>query len=365
MSKKHGDLIVETTVNREVKVRGGPMQGRYSTVLYDMNIFAKNSHLLAKLRRVLKERIHLLTSSNQKETTLVARKKHENKIKRLVTKLGEVLDPFRAGSAKNIKFGTLLDDLIVKGLLKSDDNVEKHLQDFILKRIKVNAVRFFAPIKSLKLKTVFEVKVQEAKVISQLREDKQAFGLLVAKEISSEEVYSYPLTTCPFALSDPSDKLQQSQQDLFKSYLISEFKSTRKEVPTDADWIYDGMAVVRAMPIKPTWKELADTFLEAVIPQEYLHPTSIQIIMDTYDDNRIKEITQTPRGISGRGSFISNEGQTMPQNTNDWNNFLDNGENKTELINFFLRYFSTEKYRFNEKYFSLNLQSPGKSHHLV
>ena len=90
------------------------------------------------------------------------------------------------------------------------------------------------------------MKVQEAKIISQLREDKQAFGLLAAKEISSEEVYSYPLTTCPFALlSDPSDKLQQSQQAPFKSYLISEFISTRKEVPTDADWIYDGMAVVR------------------------------------------------------------------------------------------------------------------------
>ena len=59
--------------------------------------------------------------------------------------------------------------------------------------------------------------MQEAKVISQLREDKQAFSLLVAKEISSEEVYSYPLTTCTFALSDPSDKLQQSQQAPFKS----------------------------------------------------------------------------------------------------------------------------------------------------
>ena len=131
--------------------------------------------------------------------------------------------------------------------------------------------------------------------------------------------------------------------------MISESKSTRKEVPKDADWIYDGMAVVCAMPTKSTWKELVDTFLEAVTPQEYLHPASIQIIMDTYDYNRIKEMTQTSRGISGRRIFISNEGQTMPQNTNDWNNFLNNGENKTELINFFLRYFSTQKVRSRSK----------------
>ena len=38
----------------------------------------------------------------------------------------------------------------------------------------------------------------------------------------------------------------------------------RKEVSTGAYWIYDGMAVVWAMPIKKsTWKELTETFLEA------------------------------------------------------------------------------------------------------
>ena len=141
----------------------------------------------------------------------------------------------------------MLDDLIVKGLLKSDEIGEKHLQDFILKRIKVNendAVSFFAPIKNPKLKTGLEVKVREAKVINQLKEDKQVFGLLVAKEISPKEVYSYPLTTLPFALSYPYGKLQRSQKAPFRNYLISKSKSTRTKVPTDADWIYDGMAVV-------------------------------------------------------------------------------------------------------------------------
>ena len=121
--------------------------------------------------------------SKHKETTLGARKKHENMIKRLVTKLGEVLDLFSSGPAKN-KSGALLDNLILKGLLKSDEISERHLQDFILKRIKVsenNAVSFFAPIKNPKLKTGFELKVREAKVINQLKEDKQTFGLLITK----------------------------------------------------------------------------------------------------------------------------------------------------------------------------------------
>ena len=70
-STKHGGIIIETTVNREVKVPGGPMQGGYSTYLDAINIFVKNSSLLAKQQSVLKERIHLLTSSKHRETTLL------------------------------------------------------------------------------------------------------------------------------------------------------------------------------------------------------------------------------------------------------------------------------------------------------
>ena len=65
-STKHGDLLIQTTVNRKVKIRVGSMQDGYSTGLDVMNIFVKNSHLLAKIQSVLKERIHLLTSSNSR-----------------------------------------------------------------------------------------------------------------------------------------------------------------------------------------------------------------------------------------------------------------------------------------------------------
>ena len=54
-----------------------------------------------------------------------------------------------------------------------------------------DAVRIFPPIKNRKLNTGFEVKVRKPKVINQLKEDKQTFGLLVVYYL----VYSYPLTT--------------------------------------------------------------------------------------------------------------------------------------------------------------------------
>ena len=57
-STKHGDLIIETTVNRDVKVRGGPMQGGYGTDVDAMNTFVKTTHLMAKLRSALKKKLH-------------------------------------------------------------------------------------------------------------------------------------------------------------------------------------------------------------------------------------------------------------------------------------------------------------------
>ena len=54
-------------------------------------------------------------------------------IKRLVSKLGVILDPFSSGLAKDIKSRVSVGDLIVKGILKSDEIGEKHQQNLILK----------------------------------------------------------------------------------------------------------------------------------------------------------------------------------------------------------------------------------------
>ena len=73
-STVHGDLITETTINREVKVRGGPMQGGYSTSLKTTDAFIKTSHLMAKIRRKVKDRLKILTTSVHKELSPGARR---------------------------------------------------------------------------------------------------------------------------------------------------------------------------------------------------------------------------------------------------------------------------------------------------
>ena len=50
----HGDLITEVTVNRQVKVRGGPMMGGYITSDKTNDAFIKTGQVMAKVRSKLK-----------------------------------------------------------------------------------------------------------------------------------------------------------------------------------------------------------------------------------------------------------------------------------------------------------------------
>ena len=62
-----GDLFTEVTINRQVKVKSGPMRCSYSTSIDAETDFILNFHILAKLRKELKNKMNLKTDSNHKE----------------------------------------------------------------------------------------------------------------------------------------------------------------------------------------------------------------------------------------------------------------------------------------------------------
>ena len=242
-STKHGDLIIERTINREVKVRGGPMQGGYSTSLSAMNKFVKNTHHLAKLRAALRRKLNVLTSSKHKETTSSGKRIHENTITQMVRQLRRYLNPFDDGPVRNFKTGAIIDDKIVHGLLNSTELGEKLLQEFIKNRLlpsENQQVSFFTPIKNPKIDTGLKKTKTTPKVINVLKEDKQAFGILVGKSISLEEAHSYPLTSVPLALASPDGFLRQGSKATLRNHLIDGPNCTIKTALINAKLIIDG-----------------------------------------------------------------------------------------------------------------------------
>ena len=112
------------------------MQGVYSTSILAADTLSKTSHIMAKLRSGIKKRLHILTSSTHKETSLGARQKHEVIIQRRVKQLDDLLDPFAPGSAWHLKTGVIIDDEIINGLLNSTDIGEVLFENFIEQQIK-------------------------------------------------------------------------------------------------------------------------------------------------------------------------------------------------------------------------------------
>ena len=116
-STEHGDLIIETIINREVS--RGSMQGGYSTSFSAMNKFVKNNHLLAKLRTPMKKKLRVLTPSKHKKTKLSGKHLNELTIVSMVQPLERYLNPFDSQPARNFKTVEVIEENIIKGLLSS------------------------------------------------------------------------------------------------------------------------------------------------------------------------------------------------------------------------------------------------------
>ena len=112
------------------------MQGGYSTNEKATDTFVKTSHIMAKLRATLKERLNILTPSFHKETTTGARKQHENMVHDLALQLDRYFDPFLNGPARHMKTGIEIDCNVVRGLMSSAEAGEQKYKEFVDLRLK-------------------------------------------------------------------------------------------------------------------------------------------------------------------------------------------------------------------------------------
>ena len=92
-------------------MRGGPMQGGYSTNIESLNKFVRTCHLMAKVRSALNEKLHQVSTSVHKEMTRGSKSEHEKVVNRLIETLDSVMDPFSPDiKARNMKTGAVLDE---------------------------------------------------------------------------------------------------------------------------------------------------------------------------------------------------------------------------------------------------------------
>ena len=116
-SSIHGDLVTEI-FNGVTKRQGGPHRGGYTKEVQAVNTWIKTSHIHAKVRTELKNKIHLKTSSVHKESTTSGKNVFLNHVQSLKAKLLEYeMDPFQNRHARDLMTGKELDNDIIQGLL--------------------------------------------------------------------------------------------------------------------------------------------------------------------------------------------------------------------------------------------------------
>ena len=156
-------------------------------------------------------KLSLVTASVHKEITRGARNQHDKAMKDLTNQLNEYFDPFLDGPARHFKSGVEIEQVVMEGLLSSDEIGEKCFKDFVERRIKAKEeekISIFEPIKRQNIQTGLRKKKKQDKKIDILKEDRQAFGLLVGKVQSPEEALQYPLTSVPLALANINKDLR-------------------------------------------------------------------------------------------------------------------------------------------------------------
>ena len=169
-----------------------------------------------------------------------------------------------------------------------------------------------------------------------LKEDCQAFGLIVSKSISNAEAFSHCITSYPLSVATPDGEMRQSDMASFRNYLKDVAGASSKLVPEKAAWFVDGVAANRSLKAKDTFQEWIDTLLRFISPPGVGEATVTGMINDTYSMYSTKAGTRKKRGEGSR-THVEGVKQHMPSGMK-WQEFLGNNDNKEDLIDLIFEY---------------------------
>ena len=138
-SSVHEDLVTEH-FNRETKGTAGPFRSGYISNSDTVNKWITTSHIHSKLINVLREHLHMYTSSQHKELTPGNKKLHSDHVRSLKTKLLEYnVDPFASEPATCLPTGEEIDPDITRGLVDAERIGHEKYRDFVEGRLVVGS----------------------------------------------------------------------------------------------------------------------------------------------------------------------------------------------------------------------------------
>ena len=199
---------------------------------------------------------------------------------------------FEDDPARNLTTGREIDREVIDGRLHAEDVGNKRFIAFVQDRLVESKKLFFERICKVRLKTGSEKKKGVLKSLSVLKEDCQAFSLLLNKTEKLAQAFKYPISFVPLAVASPELTLYQSDKAGLRNYIISLSKSSSHTYPRDAQWVVDKMVAIHSVPPSGTYEEWFKTLVKFITPPAEARATSLENIMDTYLEFSVKEGTR-------------------------------------------------------------------------
>ena len=321
----HGDLVTEL-------FNKGPFRRGFSTTSNSVNVWVRTIHVQSRLLRCYKNYVGLKTSSIHIELTnggKMLHDKHVNSLQLVLKNYG--IDPFGKNKPKCFSTGEAIDNDIVSDVISAPKIGNDDYKRFVDERLLKKSKSFFATISKNNLKFVKRKIKKKPKEKTVMQEDRIAFGYIIAKSIDPITAFKYPITTYPLAIADPDGTLRASSKSLLRNFLIDECCAEIRKAPENSEWLIDGMAAIRSVSPRKTYKEWIKALVSFMHPPTVVKPVRFAMINDVYLSESTKGCTRSKRGETGALVKVEGLEQHMPQG-NNWNKFLCNGENKTSLI---------------------------------
>ena len=274
-------------------------------------------------------------SSRHHEQTLSAQKSFFEKVKSLSAVMQEMGNPFQEESADLLVLDTknIADPALAEMVATHHRRGKEQFESFMEGLEDERESSFYHPMKKNPVSFFTQ---EQSKGISKetvLKDDCQLFSRLFIscqnRHCDLQEFFKHENQSYPASLSD-SGKLHTCQKSQLVEIIEAQVNIPDREPKGDAI-IIDGSALINALPPR-TSKTFYDYAKEDIIPKvEYYGARyeRVDVVFDVYKKSSLKSETRSKRG-QGIRRRVTGTSKT-PGN---WQSFLRDASNKTELFHF-------------------------------
>ena len=209
-SAVHGDLFTEL-FNKETKSTAVPFRSGFSTNIDAVNCWVNTIHIHALLRKELLKYVLMKTGSKHKEKTPQGIKIHFEHVNNLKQKLcGYGIDLFSNDAPRHLSASKFIESAIVSDILRAPELGLSQYKAFINDRLIKGTVKFYSLIKKNKSNTGINKMKRSRNAEDILKKDCQVFGTIIAKALTLDGVFQYPITAVPLYIATIDGDLHHS-----------------------------------------------------------------------------------------------------------------------------------------------------------